>query len=450
MRAVVAALASLILGSGPLSAQANDISNSESAAAVAPASARIATAVRAESPPVLDGRPNDPVWQLAPAITGFLEDEPDVGAETRFETMAHVAYDSRNLYVLVRMYDPEPDSIVSLLARRDERVASEQLKIVIDSYHDRRTAYQFAVNPAGVKRDFYVYNDNVEDGSWDAVWDVATSVDSTGWFAEFSIPLSQIRYSDKDEHTFGLMIVRDVARTGQRISWPLFRRSVQGYVSQSGVIGGIRGLPSPRRLELAPYVVTQNVTQRSGNAWAHPQSTTAGLDLKYGLSSNITVDATINPDFGQVEADPAVLNLSAFEQFFSERRPFFMEGTGIFDYRVQCDDIDTGCTGLFYSRRIGRSPQLLGRYGDDGSPTSTTILGAGKLSGRLGNGLSVGLLEAVTGEESGVDRQAIEPRTNYLVARARQELNGGSSDVGAMFTSVHRGLDSGSDPFLRR
>jgi hypothetical protein len=452
MRPVVVALATLLAASDPLAAQSNATSRITSAPPNAPASARTttATAIRAESPPVLDGRPHDPVWQTAPEITGFLEYEPDEGAETRFETIAHVAYDDRNLYVLVRMYDPAPDSIVSLLARRDERVASEQLKIVIDSYHDRRTAYQFAVNPAGVKRDFYVYNDNVEDPSWDAVWDVATSVDSTGWFAEFSIPLSQLRYSDRLEHTFGLMIVRDVARTGQRISWPLYRRSVQGYVSQSGVIGGITGLPSPRRLELAPYVVTQNVTQRSGNAWAHPQRTTAGLDLKYGLSSNITLDATINPDFGQVEADPAVLNLSAFEQFFSERRPFFMEGTGIFDYRVQCDDIDTGCTGLFYSRRIGRSPQLRGRYGDDASPTATTILGAGKLSGRLGNGLSVGLLEAVTGEEMGVDRQAIEPRTNYLVARARQELNGGSSDVGAMFTSVHRGLDDLSDPFLRR
>src|SRR5690606_17550695 len=374
MRAVVAALASLILGSGPLSAQANDISNSESAAAVAPASARIATAVRAESPPVLDGRPNDPVWQLAPAITGFLEDEPDVGAETRFETMAHVAYDSRNLYVLVRMYDPEPDSIVSLLARRDERVASEQLKIVIDSYHDRRTAYQFAVNPAGVKRDFYVYNDNVEDPSWDAVWDVGTSMDSTGWFAEFRIPFSQLRYENKPDHTFGLSIARDIARSGQRISWPLYRRAVQGYVSQSGEMHGISGIPAPRRLEMVPYVVTQNVIQATATGYSHPQRTTAGLDLKYGLSSNLTLDATINPDFGQVEADPAVLNTSAFEQFFSERRPFFIEGTGIFDYRVQCDDIDTGCAGLLSSRRIGRSPQLLNRYGTEASPTSTTIL----------------------------------------------------------------------------
>lgn len=415
-----------------------------------PSSATTASAVRAEQAPQLDGRTDDPVWRLAPVIDGFLEYEPNEGAETRFRTEARVAYDARHLYVLVRMYDPAPDSIVSLLARRDERVASEQLKLVIDSYHDRRTAYQFAVNPAGVKRDFHVYNDNVEDASWDGVWDVATAIDSVGWVAEFRIPFSQLRYADRPEHTFGLLIVRDVARTGQRISWPLYRRTVQGYVSQSGTVGGIRGIASPRRLELSPYLVTQNVTQRAGAGWAHPQRTTAGLDLKYGLSSNVTLDATLNPDFGQVEADPSVLNLSAFEQRFAERRPFFLEGTGIFDYRVQCDDIDTGCTGLFYSRRIGRTPQLRGRFGDDGSPSATTILGAAKVSGRLGNGLSVGLLEAVTAEERGVEGRAIEPRANYLVARARQELNGGRSDVGAMLTSVHRALDAGSAPFLRR
>ena len=413
------------------------------------ASARLATAVRTDSPPQIDGNPHDLVWQTAPMIDGFLEYEPVEGARTQFNTMAHVLYDDRNLYVLVRMYDPAPDSMVSLLARRDERVASEQLKIVIDSYHDRRTAYQFAVNPAGVKRDFYVYNDNVEDPSWDSVWDVGTSMDSTGWFAEFRIPFSQLRYENRPNHTFGLMIVRDVARSGQRISWPLFRRSVQGYVSQSGELHGISGIPAPRRLEMVPYVVTQNVTRATETGFSHPQHTTAGLDLKYGLSPNVTLDATINPDFGQVEADPAVLNLTAFEQFFSERRPFFIEGTGIFDYRVQCDDIDNGCTGLLYSRRIGRAPQLLNQYGTASSPTSTTILGAAKLSGRVGNGLSIGLLEAVTGEETGSLGRAIEPRSNYLVARARQELNGGNSDVGAIFTSVHRDMSDAVDPLLR-
>ncbi len=444
-------MANLLASAAAIPAYAQQRTNGATTApdVVVRSPATTAIAVRAPQAPALDGRDDEPYWRDAPVIDRFLEYEPNEGAETRFRTEARVTYDNRNLYVFVRMYDPAPDSIVSLLARRDQRVPSEQLKLVIDSYHDRRTAYQFAVNPAGVKRDFYVYNDNVEDPSWDAVWDVATTIDSTGWTAEFRIPFSQLRYADRESHIFGLMIVRDVARTGARISWPLFRRNQQGYVSQAGEIGGITGIPAPRRLELLPYVVTQNVTRPAGDGFGHRQRFTAGADLKYGLSSNLTLDATINPDFGQVEADPARLNLGTFEQFYDERRPFFLEGTGIFSYRVQCDDIDTGCTGLFYSRRIGRAPQLAGRYGDELSPTASTILGAGKMTGRLGNGLSVGLLDAVTAEEQGTLGRAIEPRTNYLVARARQDLRSGRSDIGAMFTAVNRALDPTAVPYLR-
>ncbi|HEX3158425.1 MAG TPA: DUF5916 domain-containing protein [Gemmatimonadaceae bacterium] len=421
----------------------------ERSSAEARATATTATAVRAAAAPRLDGRTDDPAWAHAPVIDQFLEYEPNEGAESRFRTEARVTYDDKNLYVLVRMFDPSPDSLVSLLARRDERVPSEQLKIVIDSYHDRRTAYQFAVNPAGVKRDFYVYNDNVEDASWDAVWDVGTAIDSVGWVAEFSIPFSQLRFTNKPSHTFGLMIVRDVARTGARISWPLYRRNVQGYVSQSGQIGGIDGLSSQRRLEVVPYVVTKNVTEPRGDGFVHPQELSMGGDVKYGLSSNLTLDATINPDFGQVEADPAVLNLSAFEQFFQERRPFFLEGTGIFTFNVNCGDIDTDCTGLFYSRRVGRAPQLRDQFGDALSPTATTILGAAKVTGRLGTGTSVGLLEAVTQEERGPDG-IIEPATNYLVGRLMQDLRGGSTSLGTMVTATNRRLDDLSAPYLRR
>ncbi|MFN2400436.1 MAG: DUF5916 domain-containing protein [Gemmatimonadaceae bacterium] len=408
------------------------------------------TAVRAVQPPELDGRTTDAVWGEAQVIDDFLEYEPNEGAETRFKTEARIAYDDKYLYVLVRMYDPAPDSIVSLLARRDVRVPSEQLKLVIDSYHDKRTAYQFAVNPAGVKRDFYVYNDATEDPSWDAVWDVATAIDSVGWVAEFRIPFSQLRFANKPEHTFGILIVRDIARTGARISWPLFHRTQQGYVSQAGEVGGIRAVPSPRRLEVVPYLVTKNATEPRDDGFAHPQTVTGGADIKYGLSSNLTLDATVNPDFGQVEADPAVLNLTAFETFFEERRPFFLEGTGIFDFRVNCGDIDTDCTGLFYSRRIGRNPQLSGLYGDATSPTASTILGAAKLTGRLGNGLSIGVLDAVTQRENGPEDRTLEPRSNYFVTRAQQDLNNGNSGLGVMATAVHRDLDDNSRDFLRR
>lgn len=413
-----------------------------------PAPAR-GVATRAIKPPVLDGKDDDAAWLAAPVIDQFLEYEPNQGAEPRFKTELRVLYDDRYLYVLGRMRDPAPDSIISLLSRRDVRTESEQLKLIIDSYHDRRTAFQFIVNPAGVKRDFYVYNDNVEDVTWDAVWDVATAVDSLGWVAEFRIPFSQMRFAPGDEKTFGFMAVRDVARTRQRISWPLLRRDVQGYVSQGGDLEGIGKLPQPRRVEVTPYVVEKNATRVSNNRYTQPFSQSAGADVKVGLGSNLTVDATINPDFGQVEADPSVLNLSAFEQFFEERRPFFLEGAGIFQFRTACNDIDTGCTGLFYSRRIGRAPQLLGRYGNSESPTASRIVGAGKLSGRLASGLSVGALAAVTQDERGSQGRTIEPQTGYGVVRLQQDLRNGQSGIGVMLTGVDRQMDEWTRDALR-
>ena len=417
---------------------------------VSTATPTAAVASRASAPPALDGKVDDEAWQSAQSINGFLEYEPNQGADTRFKTDVRVVHDDKYLYVLARMYDPAPDSIISLLSRRDVRTQSEQLKLVIDSYHDRRTAYQFIVNPAGVKRDFYVSNDNNEDPTWDAIWDVATAIDSLGWVAEFRIPFSQLRFANKEEHTFGLMIVRDVARTGARISWPLYHRDRNGYVSQAGEISGIRGIGQPSRLEVSPYVVTKNETRPSGNSFEHPQSFSAGADIKYGLSSNLTLNATINPDFGQVEADPSVLNLSAFEQFFEERRPFFLEGSGIFTFNTACGDIDSGCTGLFYSRRIGRSPQLGGVYGDNTSALNTTILGASKLTGRVGKGMSLAFLDAVTQREVGTEDRTIEPLTNYAVARLQQDLRDGQTGIGVMVTGVNRNLDDDTESFLRR
>lgn len=415
------------------------------------ATATNAGVVRTESPPVIDGRPDDAAWRDAPVIDQFLEYEPNTGAEPRFRTEIRLLYDDRYLYVLGRMYDPAPDSLISLLSRRDVRTESEQIKILIDSYHDRRTAYQFILNPVGVKRDFFVYNDQVEDPTWDGVWDGHASIDSLGWVAEFRIPFSQMRFADLESHTFGLLIVRDIARTRQRLSWPLYRRDVQGYVSQAGEVDGIARIPRPTRLEVMPYAVTKNVTVPAGpGQWDHPQQNTVGADVKWGLTSNLTVDATLNPDFGQVEADPAVLNLSAFEQFFEERRPFFLEGAGIFNYRTSCGDIDTGCRGLFYSRRIGRSPQLGGLYADASNASASRVLGALKLSGRLANGLNIGVLNAYTAREQGSLGRSIEPASNYAVVRVLQDLNSGRTGLGAMLTAVDRELDDDTRDFLRR
>ncbi len=399
------------------------------------------------TPPVLDGRDDDPAWKNARVITAFREFEPTPDGDPRFRTTARIAYDAHNLYFFVRAYDPHPDSIVALLSRRDVKTASDQIKVMIDSYHDLRTGYEFAVNPAGVKRDYYTYNDSEEDESWDGVWDVATRIDSLGWTAEFRIPLSQLRYPSDGENTFGIMINRDVARFSERYSWPLYSRSRTGIASQFAAVPGFTGLASPHRLTVSPYTVTRTENAPFGAGYRQRTSATAGADIKYGLTSNLTVDATVNPDFGQVEADPSVLNLSAFETFFPEKRPFFLEGQGLFRFDVNCND--GVCSGLFYSRRIGRAPQLSDTYTGDENPEQTTILGAGKLTGRLASGASIGVLDAVTSREQGPGQATIEPRTNYFVGRLQQDFRDGASSIGAMVTSVRRNLDQFSAPYLR-
>ena len=418
-----------------------------------------AIAVRAAQPPVLDGRDTDGVWRQAPAITEFEVFDPSEGGTPRFKTEARVAFDDKHFYAFVRMFDPRPDSIVSLLSRRDVRTQSDHIKLIIDSYHDRRTGYEFAVNPAGVKRDYYIYNDVQEDQGWDGIWEVATSIDSLGWTAEYKIPLSQLRFANLQTHTFGFGIWRDVARHNERYSWPLYRNTKFGIASQLGEISGITGVGTPRRLEVSPYTVAKNETKRSVPApneieYGRKGGLSVGADIKYGLSSNFTLDATVNPDFGQVEADPAVLNLGAFETFFMEQRPFFLEGSGIFSFSLGGGG-DGGMEGLFYSRRIGRDPQLAHLYGDESTPTNSTILGAAKLTGRMGSGMSVGLLNAVTQREVGARDgqgrlQTVEPQSNYTVGRLQQDFRNGSSGFGLMLTGVNRNLDEFSDKYLRR
>jgi len=415
---------------------------------VRPPTATTATAVRAVHAPLIDGRDDDEVWRTAPAITQFREFQPKEDGDPRFPTEAKVAYDERNIYVFIRAFDPHPDSILKLLARRDVRAATDQLKIMIDSYHDRRSGYEFAVNPAGVKRDYAIYNDQQEDDAWDAVWEVATTVDSLGWTAEFRIPLSQLRYVPRGTNTFGFGVWRDIQRYPERVSWPVYRNSQAGISSQLGELTGLVGLPSPRRPEVAPYVLTKNVSVPTGTSFDRSQKLTAGADLKYGLTPNLTLDGTVNPDFGQVEADPAVLNLTVFESFFQERRPFFVQGAGIFRFDVNCNQVNCNSEGLFYSRRIGRAPEL--GDGDPESPTATTIYGAAKLTGRLRGGQTLGVLDAVTERAAGTLDRTVEPTTNYAVVRTQQDFRNGESGIGLMFTAVNRSLDRWTDSLLRR
>jgi len=409
-----------------------------------------AAAIRTSEPVVIDGRSDDAVWRTAPVISDFVQFSPVEGGPARFRTEAQVAYDDHNFYAFIRAYDPEPAKISCVLARRDVRPPTDQLKIVIDAFHDRRSGYEFAVSPGGVKRDYAIYDDNNEDGSWDGVWDVATRVDSLGWTAEFAIPLSQIRYPSAPSHTFGFAVWRDIERYKERVSWPAYRPSQIGFVSQLGDIRGIDGIPAPRRFDVMPYSVAKSEPRPTAAGFDRHQSFAGGGDFKYGLTSNFTVDGTVNPDFGQVEQDPAVLNLSAFETFLQEKRPFFLEGTGIYQFPVNSNQVNTSGEGLFYSRRIGREPQLGQFFGDASSPTSTTILGAAKLTGRTAGGLTVGALEAVTRHEEGRGDLTIEPPTNYGVVRLQQDLNDHKSGVGMIFTSVDRSLDGPARDSLRR
>jgi len=407
-----------------------------------------ATALRADANIVIDGRDADAAWQSAPPITGFQEWRPTEGKPARFKTEAKISYDASNLYVFVRAFDPHPDSIKKLLERRDTFTSSDMIWIFVDSYHDKRTGYEFGVNAAGVKMDQAIYDDGNEDGAWDAVWDVATRVDSLGWTAEFRIPLSQMRYSREREHTFGIMIDRGVYRYNERYIWPLLRQSKPGFVSQFGSLHGMDDRESPRKLELMPYVVTKSASTIVNNAFAQKANLAVGGDLKYRVASNVTLDATINPDFGQVESDPSVLNLSAYESFFDERRPFFVAGRGLFRADVNCSAVNCWGETLYYSRRIGRTPQLGGIYGDTVPQQPTTILGAAKLIGRFPKGTTVGVLDAVTQHEMSPGDTTYEPGTNFAVVRASQDLRGGNSGVGAMLTAVNRRMDLFTSPYL--
>jgi hypothetical protein len=407
-------------------------------------------AVPLTSPITVDGRLTDFMWGQAPSLSEFVQREPAEGSAPSQRTDARIAFDTQALYVAVRAYDTEPDRIVGMLTRRDQRTPSDWIRIVIDSYFDRRSAYEFAVNPVGVKTDRYYFNDGASDDSWDAVWDVAVMKDADGWAAEFRIPFSQLRFNNSHGGPVGFAVIREVGRLAETSTWPLLSRNANGFVSQFAEVRGLRVGGSPKRFELLPYTVgSLSLNPESNNPLvdqADP-SGSIGLDMKYALRPGVTLTSTVNPDFGQVEADPAVVNLDAFETFFQERRPFFVEGSGTFQFNIDCSDGQ--CTGLFYSRRIGRPPQGSvavgpGQYAE--TPAAATILGAGKLSGRLGK-FSVGVLSAVTAEEEALvagtgmmpHTQTIEPLSGYSVVRARREF-ANQSNVGFMMTSTNRKL----------
>lgn len=415
-----------------------------------------------QAAPAIDGRLDDPVWGRARPMTDFVQREPENGAPSAFSTEARVAVDDRVLYVAVEAFDEDPSGIVGRLTRRDEMSSSDWILLVVDADLDRITGYEFFVNPAGVMVDGIAANGQNDDLRWDAVWEVETRVTDRGWTAEFAIPLSQMAFSADGPDAWGIQVGRIVQRAGETSFWTHIPASDPNFMSYVGTVSGFGGLAPPRRLEVTPYALARvdrapveaDDPFADGDDW----DATGGVDVKYGLTSSLVLDATINPDFGQVEADPSEVNLSAFESFFSERRPFFVEGADIYRYGLGVGDGDVET--LFYSRRIGRAPQVDAddRGGRVRAPDQTSILGAAKVSGRTAGGWSIGVLEAVTAEEeaeviSGAGArfdEVVEPLTNYAVARVRKDWREGKTQLGAIGTSVQRRLDgTGLEDLLR-
>ncbi len=442
LAAISFGVAAAALCAAPLRAQG--------AAPAAPGHTRpitIAHAVRAAGPVELDGRLDERAWQSAPVMDSFTQINPDEGEPASQRTEVRVVYDDQALYVGVRLHDTT-GPIIARLGRRDMPLGdSDWFGLMIDSYHDHRTAFGFDVNPAGVRRD-EVKTIDVDDNSWDAVWRVATSVDSAGWTAEYRVPFSQLRFSGDSVQTWGVQFERLIGRNKEYSVSTFIPKSIRGGVPQYGHLQGLRDIPAGKRLEVLPYVVAkaEYIDPLLNPYRGHSEyAVSGGVDLRYRMASNLTLNATFNPDFGQVEVDPAVINLGVYETFFDEKRPFFLEGSEIFDFGAG------GTSGgrLFYSRRIGRAPTLSPATPLSDVPSTTTIIGAGKLSGKVA-GWSVGALTAVTAREEarfraaegGDERMAVEPLTGYAVARARRELNGGRSLVGGTITAVRRDLNT--------
>jgi uncharacterized protein DUF5916/cellulose/xylan binding protein with CBM9 domain len=403
----------------------------------------ISRAMRTSAPIELDGRLSEPAWATTPVTDSFTQIDPDEGRPASQRTEVRVLYDDAFLYVGARLHDS--GRITGRLGRRDMDFGdSDWFGVMIDSYLDHRTAFGFDVNPAGVRHD-EVKTINVDDYSWDPVWEAATTIDSAGWTAEYRIPFSQLRFSGIREQVWGVQFERIIGRNREYAVSTFIPKSIRGGVPEYGHLVGVEDIRPGKRIEALPYTVQRaSYVDPGANPYRDKPDlgTEVGLDLLYRVSSNLTINAAFNPDFGQVEVDPAVVNLGVYETFFEEKRPFFIEGSEIFSFGA------AGTSGgqLFYSRRVGRSPSLAPPTTVSDVPDATTIVGAAKVSGKPA-GWSIGVLEAVTAREearyqvNGLDeRMTVEPMANYFVGRARREFRGGQSLFGGILTAVNRDL----------
>ena len=410
---------------------------------------------------ILDGIIDEVAWDAVAWGGDFTQWQPSAGEPPSEKTSFKILYTQRYLYVAIRAYDREPENIVKRMSRRDG-FDGDLVQINIDSYFDKRTAFSFAISVSGVRGDEYVSNNGSDwDSNWDPIWRARTNIDEEGWTAEMQIPFSQLRFAEKDKYVWGIQFTRQLFRKEERSNWVPVPQNPPGWVHLFGELHGITDIKPKNPLEIQPYLVakTEHYEAEEGNPFATGKGNnlTVGINGKIGLTNDVTLDFTINPDFGQVEADPSQVNLSAFQVFFRERRPFFVEGNNILNFGLTANantDSDFDRDNLFYSRRVGRNPSggVTTETNDHVDfPSNTHIIAATKVTGKNKNGFSFGLLESVTKREfATIDRlgdrhkQEVEPLTNYFVARIQQDFKEGSTYIGGMLTGVYRDIATGS------
>ena len=413
-------------------------------------------AVRIENAPSIDGNLDDEAWLSNHWEGGLIQHEPYENRPPSQPTDFKICFDDINLYIAIKAYDSSPDSITNRMSRRDNG-DGDMIFILFDSYHDLRTGFVFGVSSAGVRFDMIMSNDGQnEDPTWDPIWQAKAKVHDWGWAAEMKIPFTQLRFQEGSDEVWGMIVARQIFRHMEMSFWPAIPRDAPGIVHMAGELGGLEGVEPRKQFDIMPYGVASYNTYEAeeGNPFmtGRDPGFKAGLDAKIGVTNNLTLDLTLFPDFGQVEADPSQVNLSAFETYFEEKRPFFIEGSSITSFNVGLGDGDVGNDNLFYSRRIGRRPHGYPSLDSDeyaDVPTFTNILGAAKLTGKTKNGVSVGFINGVTAEvKAEIDsagkrsKEIIEPLTNYSLARVQKDFNKGNTILGGAITNTIRKLDN--------
>ncbi|MEX0987517.1 MAG: DUF5916 domain-containing protein [Bacteroidales bacterium] len=425
---------------------------------------KVYRAYRVEQPPIINGEFDDPAWEEGLWAGDFIQNEPYADRPPSQQTEFKIAFDDMNLYVAVRALDSAPDSITSRMSRRDNG-DGDMVFVVFDSYHDLRTGFCFGVSSAGVRFDMIFSNNGQnEDTSWDPIWQAKSRIFDWGWGAEMKIPLTQLRFKKNSAEVWGLEVARQIFRHNEMSLWHPIPRTAPGLIHAMGELTGLEEIEPRKQMDLTPYGVTSLNTYEpeEGNPYADgsDQKINIGLDGKIGVTNNLTLDFTINPDFGQVEADPSEVNLSAYESYYREKRPFFIEGNSITSFNVGLGDGDVGNDNLFYSRRIGRRPHGYPSINEGEYvklPQFTPILGAAKITGKTENGISVGIMEAVTADTKAIidsdgteRRETVEPLTNYSLVRLQKDFNKGNTIIGVAATNVLRSLEGTGMDYLHQ